>query len=112
MTIEHLKTLYTLQHPEGPQPGIPADQVHTLPVNWQATPEQMARPREYPDIWLAIDVWDCRADLILLIKGKRHYIPYDHNRLTEAIEEYGGAINASGWYPINQTITNHLKNGK
>ena len=66
-----------------------------------------------------IDVWDMKARLFLACNDKEgnskaeavENIPLSisYEDLINAVEEAGGAINRSGWYPINDKIEALLK---
>lgn len=66
-----------------------------------------------------IDVWDMKAQLFLACNDKEgnskaeavENIPpsISYEDLLGAVEEAGGAINRSGWYPINNKIETLLK---
>ena len=66
-----------------------------------------------------IDVWDMKAQLFLACNDKEgnskaesvENVPLtiSYKDLISAVEEAGGAINHSGWYPINSKIETLLK---
>ena len=79
--------------------------------------EMYQRIEEKTGCYFYVDVWDMRAQLFLACNnekgnGKAEVVegaPVSNDILVQAIEEAGGAINRSGWYPINDKIKKILK---
>ena len=102
-------------------------------IRWDLTPELSAinemiesqedmdrikkRIKEQAGFYFYIDVWDCSASLAICENDEQggdisHIIedpPITEEEMADAVEEAGGAINMSGWYPISPQVEDRLR---
>ena len=102
-------------------------------IRWDLTPELSAinemiesqedldrvnkRIKEQAGYYFYIDIWNCSPSLAIGENdetggGSSHIIedpPITEEEMVAAVEDAGGAINMSGWYPISQEVEDRLK---
>jgi hypothetical protein len=85
-------------------------------INNQADMDRLkALLAEKAGYYFYVDVWNCQARLALMQNlpdggGRKEIITdFDSPLLAKAVEEAGGWINQSGWYPLSNRLIKLLK---